>query len=153
MMKKLIIAVLFITSTIFNVISENTEPLSTDSIKIETVTENVTTKKHPLEPLLNAIIYVESKGNPKAYNKNGDCVGLLQITKICVRECNLVLKRKGSNKRFTYNDRWDGDKSIEMFYLLQEAYNPNNDIMKGIRVWNKRASYKTKILKVMNKFK
>lgn len=106
---------------------------------------------HPLEPLLKAIIKVESNGNPKAYNKIGDCVGILQITKICVRECNRVLEKQGSKKRYTYADRWNKEKSIEMFYLLQNTYNPNNDIDKGIRIWNKRPSYKTKVLKYLNK--
>ena len=104
-------------------------------------------KPHPLEPLMNAMIYVESKGNPKAYNKRGDCVGILQITKICVRECNNVLKKQGSKKRYTYADRWDKDKSIEMFFLLQDHYNPKHDINKAIRIWNKRPSYKKLVLK------
>lgn len=98
-------------------------------------------EKHPLEDLMNAIIYIESRGNPKAHNKNGDCVGILQITKICVRECNRVLKMKGINKSYTYADRWDKEKSIEMFYLLQDFYNPEHDIKKAIRIWNKRPSY------------
>ena len=107
-------------------------------------------KSHPLEPLMNAIIYVESRGNPKAHNKNGDCVGILQITKICVRECNRVLQKQGSKKRYTYADRWDKDKSIEMFYLLQDYYNPKHDIDKAIRIWNKRPSYKKLVMKRYN---
>ena len=143
--------VLLLASTIFNATSDAVS----DTVKIENQSQEkvVTTATHPLEPLLKAIVHVESKGNPKAHNKRGDCVGLLQITKICVRECNNVLKRKGSDKRFTYSDRWDGDKSIEMFYILQEAYNPKNDINKGIRIWNRSASYRTKILNVMRKMK
>ena len=155
MMKKMFFVVLILASTIFNATSDVVDDTANDSAKIENLSqeEQVTTTTHPLEPLLKAIIHVESKGNPKAHNRKGDCVGLLQITKVCVRECNLVLKRKGSDKRFTYNDRWDGDKSIEMFYILQETYNPKNDIHKGIRVWNKSTSYKNKILKIMKKFK
>lgn len=101
---------------------------------------------HPLENLMNAIIYVESRGNEKAYNKDGDCVGILQITKICVRECNNVLKKIGSEKRYTYADRWNKEKSIEMFYLLQDYYNPQHDIKKAIRLWNKSSSYMQKVL-------
>ena len=151
MMKKMFLVVVLLASTIFNATSDAVN----DTAKLENQSqeEQVTTTTHPLEPLLKAIIHVESKGNPKAYNKNGDCVGLLQITKVCVRACNNVLKSKGSDKRFTYNDRWDGNKSIEMFYTLQEAYNPKNDIHKGIRVWNKSTSYKNKILNVMKKMK
>lgn len=110
----------------------------------------VNEETHPLEPLMNAIIYVESRGNPKAHNKKGDCVGILQITKICVRECNNVLRKKGSKKRYTYADRWDKDKSIEMFYLLQDYYNPKHDIKKAIRIWNKRPSYMKLVMKAYN---
>lgn len=124
-------------------------------IKTDTITEKKDSviPTHPLEPLLKAIISVESKGNPKAYNPNGDCVGLLQITKICVRECNNILKRKKSSKRFTYADRWDGEKSIEMFYILQEAHNPTYDIDKGIRLWNKSTKYKAKVKRALAKQK
>lgn len=121
------------------------------SDKAETIVTVIEKEPHPLDDLLQAIIYVESKGNEKAYNKNGDCVGILQITKICVRECNRVLKKNGSDKRYTYADRWNKEKSIEMFYLLQDEYNPNYDIVKGIRIWNKGDIYKNKVLKRLNK--
>ena len=151
-MKKMFIVVLFLVSAIFNATSDTVQTVD-DSAKVENLTQKelVTTDSHPLEPLLNAIIQVESKGNPKAYNRSGDCVGLLQITKICVRECNNILKSKGSPKRYSYNDRWDGQKSIEMFYILQEKHNPNNNLIKGIRLWNKSIAYKNKIFKVLNK--
>ena len=110
-------------------------------------------EKHPLEDLMNAIIHIESRGNPEAHNKNGDCVGILQITKICVRECNRILKIKGTDKSYTYADRWDKEKSIEMFYLLQEYYNPEHDIKKAIRIWNKRPSYMRIVLEHYNKQK
>ena len=42
--------------------------------------------------VINAIIQTESKGNSKAINKNGNCVGILQITGICVKEANAILK-------------------------------------------------------------
>ena len=104
-------------------------------------------EKHPLEDLMNAIIHIESRGNPNAHNKNGDCVGILQITKICVRECNRILKMKGVDKTYSYADRWDKEKSIEMFYLLQDHYNPEHNIKKAIRLWNKRPSYMQIVLK------
>lgn len=86
--------------------------------------------------VIDAIIQVESKGDPKAHNKNGDCVGILQITKGLVRETNNILARKGSDKRFTYQDRWDPDKSKEMFIILQEHFNKTHNIEKAIKWWN-----------------
>ena len=126
----------------------NVIPTTDNAEAMMTVIEK---EAHPLDDLLQAIIYVESRGNEKAHNKNGDCVGILQITKICVRECNRILKKKGSDKRYTYTDRWDKEKSIEMFYLLQNEYNPKHDIVKGIRIWNKSTKYRNKVLKRLNK--
>lgn len=137
--------------------TNNPKPTDDNNSKTVVITENETDltaennveKQHPLEPLLKAIIHVESKGNPKAYNKNGDCVGLLQITPICVRECNNILKSQKKTKRYTYADRWDAKKSIEMFYILQEKHNPSYDLNKGIRLWNKSPKYKAKIMKAL----
>ena len=149
MKKILLIGTLLLASGNMN-INANDPKTETTTQQCVIIEKN---NKHPLEPLLNAIIYVESKGNPKAYNKNGDCVGLLQITKILVRECNNILQRQGSTKRFTYSDRWDKDKSIEMFYVIQEYHNPTYNIDKGIRLWNKRSTYKTLVKSVMQKQK
>lgn len=86
--------------------------------------------------VMNAIIQVESSGNPKAYNPNGDCVGVLQITKILVRETNNILKEKNIQKKYTYEDRWDAEKSKEMFIIIQEHHNPEHNIEKAIKCWN-----------------
>ena len=48
------------------------------------------------EPVMNAIIQIESKGNPAAVN--GPYVGVLQISPVLVKECNNILKSTGSNK-------------------------------------------------------
>lgn len=94
--------------------------------------------------LIDAIVKVESKGNEKAHNPNGDCAGILQITKILVRECNQILEKRKSSKRYTYNDRYDAKKSKEMFILLQEHFNPEHNIEKAIKCWNCGFYHKTK---------
>ena len=68
-------------------------------------------------PVMNAIIQVESGGNPRAVS--GPSCGAMQITPICVRECNNILQKRKSKKRYTLNDRFDVQKSKEMFLLLQ----------------------------------
>ena len=83
-------------------------------------------------PVINAIAQVESGGNPKAVSRSGTYVGLLQMAPICVRECNRIV---GKNK-FTYNDRYSKEKSIEMFIVFQEHHNPKGDMEKAIRLWN-----------------
>ena len=118
--------------------------------------------KFDWNPIIDAIAQVESKGNPKAVNANGNCVGLLQITPVLVRECNNILKQRGSSKRYTYNDRYSAAKSKEMFVLFQSQYNKENNVEKAIRSWNgglgykknprifrKTTSYYNKVMKVM----
>ena len=73
-------------------------------------------------PVMEAIIQVESEGNPKA--KSGNSVGVMQITPILVAECNDILKKRKSKKRYTLADRYSISKSKEMFLLMQSVHNP-----------------------------
>ena len=93
-------------------------------------------------PVMDAIIQVESKGDPKA--KSGNSVGVMQITPILVAECNNILKRKKSKKRYTLADRFNVAKSKEMFLLIQSVYNPLNSIEHAIRSWNGGNHYSKK---------
>jgi hypothetical protein len=104
-------------------------------------TENAV-KKFDWGPLMKAIIYVESGGNPRAIG--GNSVGILQITPVCVKQCNILLQRKKSKKRYTLNDRYSIEKSKEMFIMIQEEYNPEHNIEKAIRMWNGGPGYKIK---------
>ena len=45
-------------------------------------------------PVMDAIIQVESGGDPKAVS--GNSVGAMQITPILVKDCNEILKRRKS---------------------------------------------------------
>jgi len=72
--------------------------------------------------LLSAIIYVESNNNDSAYRANEDAVGCLQIRKCMVNDVNRILRRQKSNLRFTYDDRWLRNKSIQMFDIYCKHY-------------------------------
>ena len=107
-------------------------------------------------PVMDAIIQVESEGNPKAVS--GNSVGAMQITPILVKDCNDILKKKKSKKRFTMADRYSVAKSKEMFLLIQSHYNPENSIEKAIRSWNGGVRYSVRATnkyyqKVMAKMK
>ena len=86
------------------------------------------------EPVMNAIIQVESGGNPNAVS--GNSCGAMQITPICVAQCNIILKARKSKKRYSLKDRFNLAKSKEMFLLMQSVYNVENNIEKAIRSWN-----------------
>lgn len=85
-------------------------------------------------PVMEAIIQVESEGDVKAVS--GNSCGAMQITPILVAECNNILKKRKSKKRFSLRDRFSLAKSKEMFILFQSYFNPKNDIELAIRSWN-----------------
>jgi hypothetical protein len=82
--------------------------------------------------VVDAIATVESGKNPKVVSKDGLYVGYLQIAKIMVDECNRI----NGYKKYTYADRYDKEKSINMFIDFQEHYNPDCNVEKAIRLWN-----------------
>ena len=90
-------------------------------------------------PLMDAIIQVESEGNSRAVS--GKSCGAMQITPILVEDCNIILKKRGSSKRYTLNDRFSVKKSREMFVLIMSHYNPSNNVERAIRLWNGGANY------------
>ena len=108
------------------------------------------------EPVMNAIIQIESKGNPAAVN--GPYVGVLQISPILVKECNNILKSTGSSKRYSLSDRFNATKSKEMFVIIQSFHNPLNSVEKAIRLWSggirynvaKTQAYFRKVMRHMN---
>ena len=91
---------------------------------------------------MEAIIHVESRGDEKAVS--GNSCGAMQITPILVRECNNILKKRKSKKRFTMQDRFSVQKSKEMFLLYQSYFNPKNNVEKAIRSWNGGMNYSVK---------
>ncbi len=103
-----------------------------------------TNQRYDWSKIMNAIIQVESRGNAKAHNANGDCIGILQITPILVKQCNIWLKNQKSSKRYTLKDRYDVGKSKEMFIMIQEHYNPSHNVEKAIRLWNGGPNYSLK---------
>ena len=100
---------------------------------------NIKTSGFNWNPVMDAIIQVESEGNPRAVS--GNSVGVMQITPILVQDCNNILKQRKSKKRFTLADRYNEAKSKEMFLLIQSHYNPLNSIEKAIRSWNGGVNY------------
>lgn len=113
-------------------------------------------QKPDLSRLITAIATVESKLNEKAVS--GNCVGYLQIKPIMVKECNNILKQRKSKTRYTLNDRLSKKKSIEMFYIIQNKYNPKYNIERALCIWNagpyakrKPIRYIKRVMKVYQK--
>src|SRR5574344_1377608 len=62
--------------------------------------------------LMDAITQVESEGDSRA--RSGQSCGAMQITPILVKDCNAILKKRGENKRYNLNDRFNVKKSREI---------------------------------------
>lgn len=109
--------------------------------------------------LITAIGTVESKLNDKEVN--GVHAGFLQISKVTVAECNRINKIKKVSKRYTLQDRFNHQKSIEIFWIIQKFYNPKLDIDYMVLLWKegcsamkkpkRKTSYYNKVMNVYNK--
>ncbi len=84
------------------------------------------------ESLLDAIEWVESRGNASAVGDNGDAIGAYQIHKIYVDDCNRIL---GYDK-FHYEDRWDRDKSRDMIAIVIQHYGNGKTLEQAARIHN-----------------
>lgn len=93
-----------------------------------------------------AIVKTESEFNPLAVGKSGDW-GLLQITPIYVKEVNRIL----GEEKYSHEDAFNPEKSMEMFTIMQNHHNPENDIDRAIASHNPTASsaYSVKVRKNM----
>lgn len=121
------------------------ETLPTDEVPIEVNCDSL-----DWETFTKALIWVESRGDSKAVGSKDD-VGVLQITPILVEDCNRILKNEG----FTLEDRLDSLKSVEMFNIIQDHYNPQHDYHWALKLWNSGAplSYHRKVMDKFNEIK
>lgn len=95
------------------------------------------------QQLVMAIAFTESKFNTNALGTAGD-TGILQIREIYVKEVNRLY-----GTEYTIQDAYDPEKSLELFCLMQEHYNPDKDIATGIKYHNKNPYYATTVKRNM----
>lgn len=102
------------------------------------------------ELFTQALIWVESRGDSNAIGSKND-MGVLQITPILLQDCNRILK----TEKFTLEDRLDSLKSVEMFNVIQDHYNPQHDYHLALKIWNGKAplSYHRKVMDKFNEIK
>ncbi len=91
--------------------------------------------KREFKDILDAIIFVESSYNDSAYCASEDAVGCLQIRQCMVNDINRILTRQGSSSLYSYSDRWDRNKSIQMFTIYCKYYKLNG-AEEMARCWN-----------------
>ena len=69
---------------------------------------------YSLDDLLDAIEWVESKGEANAVGDNGEAVGVYQIHKIYVDDLNRFSDWFAYRAKYNYDDRWNRHKSRQM---------------------------------------
>jgi soluble lytic murein transglycosylase-like protein len=128
-MKKMILIIL--CSIVFNLGVNNCPVLSNqDSGTVFLIYKQQAFNQHK-QKLLKAVIYVESRGNPLAYNKKEKAAGIIQMRPVMVRHINRL-----SPEKFTLKDRYNPDKAIRMFHILMEKRNPSYNIDTACSLWN-----------------
>lgn len=117
----LIIGKIAVTVTVITVVLYNHNKTEQLVIKDTKPTEIVSSKTQTdWELFVESVIKVESNDNDSAYNKKEEAVGCLQIRPIMVNEVNRILERDNIMFRYTMEDRWDRELSIEMFEIMAE---------------------------------
>ena len=117
---------------------------------VETIVDTIYVKEPALSDfdiLTLAIMKTESEFNIKAIGNNS--FGVLQITPIYVKECNRLI----GEDIYTIDDAFDLAKSLDMFSIIQDKYNPSKDIMRAIELHNpngKSIGYPDKVIRNYN---
>lgn len=105
--------------------------------------------KHKLK-IIKAIIEVEM---PRSYIQAVEAVkretatGNLQIRDVMLNEVNRLI----GFECFKPEDRFDDNKSIQMFIVYQDYYNPSWDYKKAALLWNMGSNYKKATIKQKKK--
>lgn len=128
----LLVCLLILGLTCAAVVKESKKSECECVSKIDTIYVQ-STRSDTITAMADAFSYVESRNTSNAVSPCGNYVGCLQISKICVREANRILK----DSIFSYNDRYDKIMSYAIFEVLQNKYNPTLDIDKAVDIWNK----------------
>jgi hypothetical protein len=99
---------------------------------------------------------IESNFNDSALNRPENAAGIFQIRKIMLAEVNRIL-----GKTIYFDScRFNARKSIEMFLIVQRAYNPSANFKTACKLWNGGSincrdsvitNYWSKASKTMNK--
>ena len=108
--------------------------------------DNSVPKYNTWDTFIEALIQIESGGDSYAIGQSDD-VGVLQIRPIMVCEANRIL----GIEKYTLDDRYSREKSIEIWNVVQDYHNPEHDIRRALEVHNKYAP-KEYVVKVFAKY-
>lgn len=124
----IILFVLFFSFSKANAAQDNS--FKADSI--DTVQPKKDSVHFDLDVLAQALIFVESGGNDNAKSDISSASGPLQELFIFVDEANRLSALHKLDTHFDYSDRFDRQKSIDMFRLIQRYHNPDNSFIRAV---------------------
>ena len=142
-----------------------TEKIEETNVEAEKSTRDTIPTIDSVQDLLNALIFVESRGIENAVGDKHlgkPSVGVLQIRPIMVAEINRILRKQKVEKRFKLKDRFSREKSIEMFMIWKNYYHRDNNFEAIARSWNggprwrkikRTEKYWSKVEKQLNEYK
>lgn len=144
---------LVISSVLWNM--KKISDMKAEMMEEAEATEIIEEKIDPWDLFVEAVIWRESRGDANAIGDSGKAVGVLQIHPIMVREANRIIAMNGGQKdMYSYDDRYDRDKSIEMFKVVQDYHNKEHDLRKALDIWNHNHpdSYRNEIMSKYNDY-
>lgn len=89
--------------------------------------------------LLLAFIEIESSFNADTINHLG-YGGILQIGQEMIDEANRISKKLNLGESFILSDRLNVNKSIRIWYIVQNYWNPKYTCRRACKIWNPTAS-------------
>jgi hypothetical protein len=88
------------------------------------------------DPVLRAFVRFESFYDEYAINPVSGARGILQFLPVMINEVNRILLECYINHPlYTWDDAFDAQKSIDMWYIVQRYHNPTYDIEKICQIW------------------
>lgn len=87
------------------------------------------------DPIARAVASYESNMDPYAVNPHSGASGLMQITPVMIKEVNNICMKLDLPNRYTWKDAFDPDKSVEIWYIVQNYHNPDYDLARACQLW------------------
>lgn len=128
-MKKCLITIVFVL--FYTNINSSSTPIK--KLYIKPILEQKT-------DIIEAIGKVESGLNSKYINRIEQARGFLQIRPILVKEVNRIL----GNEIFDTTDCYNISKSIMMYKIIQDKYNPTENKEIAAKLWNGGPNWRQK---------
>ena len=94
------------------------------------------------DPMLDAFKFIESNFRTDIVNRLG-YTGILQLGQEMIDEANRICELTGNPRRFTFpKSALDPIEAVQIWYIVQDYWNPKYDLKKACKIWNPLASKK-----------